>query len=438
MATATDRLGTVVRQIDDLAAEVGLQRNAFELEAKHNLLDAAYGNRSFRTLVRLARDLIATSSIGEILEKTLAVAFETLPIHRGIILLRQPTGELVCEIVRVRDKIQRRPSAEGLVSQAILDRVIEERVAIVTQDALEDQRFAASDSIWSHGIRAAMCVPLWADDRIIGFMQVDSPIWVRSFNEHDLDFLTALANFAAVGVERIREHRARTRLQRYHAPAVVDELLRSDKELAGRRMLRRAEVTVLFADLAGFSALAETSSPEEVAALLDGFCSRASDAIFAEGGTLDKLIGDCVMAFFGAPVEAPNHALQGVRAALRIQHAMRDWNDERASVGQSELKVRIGVNSGLVVVGEVGDDRRADYTVLGNTVNVAARLEQYVASPGEIIVGDATRQLIGDAFHLEPLGDVALRGLGRCVAAYRICQPTDGAAAPSGLGELVP
>jgi adenylate cyclase len=438
MATATDSLGTVVRRIDDLAADLGLQRNAVELEAKHRLLDAAYGNRNFRTLVRLARDLIATSSIGEILEKTLAAAFETLPIHRGIILLKQPTGELVSEIVRVRDKVQHHPSAEGLVSRAMLERVMKERVAIVTQDALEDQRFIASDSVWTHGIRAAMCVPLWADDRIIGFMQVDSPIWVRSLNEHDLDFLTALANFAAVGVERIREHRARTRLQRYHAPAVVDELLRSDKELAGRRMLRRAEVTVLFADLAGFTTIAETSTPEEVAALLEEFCTRASDAVFAEGGTLDKLVGDCVTAFFGAPVEAPNHALQGVRTALRIQHAMRDWNDKRASLGQPELKVRIGVNSGLVVVGEVGDDRRADYTVLGNTVNVAARLEQYVANPGEIIVGDATRQLIGDAFHVEPLGDVALRGLERCVAAYRVCQPVDRAAAPSGLGELVP
>ena len=146
--------------------------------------------------------------------------------------------------------------------------------------------------------------------------------------------------------------------------------------------------------------------------------------MFAEGGTLDKFIGDCVMAFFGAPVESSNHAVQGVRAALRIHDAMEAWNSERVRLGLAELKVRIGLNSGPVVVGDVGNEQRADYTVLGNTVNVAARLEQSVAGAGETVVGDATERLLGDAFELESLGDLALRGLAQRVFAHRIRRPT--------------
>jgi adenylate cyclase len=261
---------------------------------------------------------------------------------------------------------------------------------------------------------------MWSDDRIVGIMQVDSPIWVRSFNERDADFLVAIANFAAVAVERIREHHARTRLQRYHAPAIVEQVLRDADAMSDVQRLRSGEVTVLFGDLVGFTSIVEAAGPEQVADLLTGFCTRTAEAVFAEGGTLDKFIGDCVMAFFGAPVALGNHAVQAVRTALRIHGAMDAWNCERSRCGLPALKVRIGVNSGPVVVGEVGNEQRCDYTVLGNAVNIAARLEQTVAGAGETIVGDATRRLLGDAFELEPLGEVSLRGLGQPVLAHRV------------------
>jgi adenylate cyclase len=138
------------------------------------------------------------------------VAFDALSVHRGFVLLQQPSGELRCEILRVRERVEHRPKAPAPVSTAILREVLQQRIALVTTDACADGRFRASDSIWQHGIRSAMCVPLWSADRIIGFMQVDSPVRVHNFDEHDLDFLIALANFAAVTVERLREQQAET------------------------------------------------------------------------------------------------------------------------------------------------------------------------------------------------------------------------------------
>jgi adenylate cyclase len=182
---------------------------------------------------------------------------------------------------------------------------------------------------------------------------------------------------------------------------------------------------VLFADLAGFTALSEKLSPEEVASILEGYFTYAVEAIFEEGGTLDKFIGDCVMAFFGAPVPRPDHALRAVRAALKILAEQDRWNSERVAAGQPTLAMRIAINSGPVVVGDVGSNRRVDYTVLGNTVNVAARLEGYVGEANEITIGGETRRLLGDSYPTEYLGEFQLKGLEKKIEAYRVVREAD-------------
>jgi adenylate cyclase len=156
-----------------------------------------------------------------------------------------------------------------------------------------------------------------------------------------------------------------------------------------------------------------------VARLLEGFFDRAVEAIFAAGGTLDKFIGDCVMAFFGAPVAQPDHARRALAAALAIRRAVDGWCAERLAAGQAPVAVRIAVNSGPVVVGEVGSERRVDYTVLGNTVNVAARLEAYAAKPGDVVLSEVTRAAAGGDLAVEPLGALRLPGLATAPPAAR-------------------
>ena len=204
-----------------------------------------------------------------------------------------------------------------------------DRVALLTYDALSDQRLAGGESIRIHQIRAAMCAPLWSGEKIIGVMQVDSPFHAGTFNEQDLDLLTALANYAAVAVERLRyaetaefERQVRSRLERYHSPAVIEEIVQvapSDAEpTVGSDEARRGDGAVRRPRRLHRRS-PRSASPEEVAEMLEGYFTHAVEAIFAAGGTLDKFIGDCVMAFFGAPVPQPDHAQRAVRAAIEIQ-----------------------------------------------------------------------------------------------------------------------
>ncbi len=129
------------------------------------------------------------------------------------------------------------------------------------------------------------------------------------------------------------------------------------------------------------------------------------------------------MAFFGAPVPQPDHAERAVRAAVDLQQGLRAWSVERAALGLLPFGARIAVNSGPVVVGDVGSARRVDYTVLGNTVNVAARLEEFVAQPGDVVLGPETHRLLAGAFPSEPLGEFQLKGLKRKILAHRIVAP---------------
>lgn len=428
---------TIVRPLSDFTATYGLETGGLTIpsleSAEAAAADEGYAHRMLGLLSRLGRVLITTDSADEVLARALDIAFEALSVERGFVLLQDDEGELVCELARLKDRVEMRPAGEVPVSRTMLQAVMSERVALITYDALADRRLSGGESIRLHQIRAAMCAPLWSGDRIIGVVQLDSPFRVGAFTERDLDFLTAIANYLAVAVERIRfarkaefERQVRSRLERYHSPALIEEVLRGG---AGGEMSRpRAAVaTVLFADLVGFTAFSETARPEEVSDLLEAFLSRAVEAIFAAGGTLDKFIGDCVMAFFGAPVPQPDHAVRAVQAAIALQKALAAWSSEREALGQPGFRARIGINSGPVVVGDIGSRRRVDYTVLGNTVNVAARLEG-VAPPGEIVLGPETHRLLAGAIPTEPLGAFQLKNLQQRLEVHRVAE----AIAPEG------
>lgn len=421
---------SIVRPLRDFSAAYGLEgepRRPPAVPAEET--EAAYGHRVFGFLTRLAQLLITAESVPEVLRRVVDIVFEALPVERGFVMLQDRDGEIVCELARTGDTVEERPGEGVPVSRTILDTVVDEKVALLTYDALADDRLAAGESIRLHGIRAAMSAPLWSGERIIGVIQVDSPVQVGAFGERDLDFLTALANYAAVAVERLRsdsvaeqERRLRGRFERYHSPSVIEEMMRDSEVEAGEevRKLRTTEASVLFADLVGFSAFAERADPEEVAELLESYFNQAVEAVFGSGGTLDKFIGDAIMAFFGAPLAQPDHARRAVEAAVRLQRDLARWNRERTAGGQPEVTARIAINSGPVVVGDVGSATRVDYTVLGNTVNVAARLEQFVARPGDVVIGEETRRQVDGAFQTESLGSFQLKGLQKKIEAWRV------------------
>ncbi|MEE4270845.1 MAG: adenylate/guanylate cyclase domain-containing protein [Thermoanaerobaculales bacterium] len=411
---------TYLRPLSEFNEDYGLEGRPAPVSASEEI---GGRQRVFEVLAQVGKTLIEVGELEPVLEQVMDVVFDELLVDRGFIVLLDGEGDPQLESFRTRESAGEEP--EVPISRTILDMVTQRKVAILTHDAQADQRFESGQSVRIHQIRSAMCAPLWLRERVIGVIYVDSPLHVGSFSTADLDLLTALANYAAVGIERARlnerirsERAARDRLERYHSPAVIEAVLGGVDHEEPSVTLR--ETSIMFADIVGFTARCESLPPEEVAAFLNQFFSLAADAIFEFGGTLDKFIGDAVMAFFGAPLPQDDHAERAVRAALALTASLEAWNRDRLADGIDPIKIRVAVHSGPVVVGDIGSASRVDYTVLGNTVNIAARLEEFVASPGSIVVGESTHAAVKDLFATESLGEVPLKGLSKKIGAFRI------------------
>ena len=428
-----DSTSTFIRPLAEFNEDFGLEKDLPAPDStvfkKRGSLDLAYKNKVFEILVQVAKTLISADELETVLEKVMDLIFEYLPVDRGFLLLIDETGELKTRVARLKAGRATTATADGEVpfSRTIVDMVVRQKVAFLTSDAQKDDRFDMGQSIRIQHIRSAMCVPLWDRGTVIGVIHVDSPIYVGTFKSEDLDLLTALANFAAVAIERASLHlrveedkRIRTRLERYHSPAVIEEIIADSSGTGSLKRARTKTVTVLFADLVGFTTMSEKMAPETVSTMLNTFFTHAAEAVFSVDGTLDKFIGDEAMAFFGAPIDQEDHAWRAIVAALKIREALDGWNRQREAAGEKPVEVRIAINSGEVVVGEIGSDRRVDYTVLGTPVNIAARIEQFVAAPGDIVIGPDTYEAVKDRVKAAQMGFFALKGLVSQVPLFKV------------------
>jgi class 3 adenylate cyclase/tetratricopeptide (TPR) repeat protein len=191
----------------------------------------------------------------------------------------------------------------------------------------------------------------------------------------------------------------------YTPKHLVDKILTTRSSIKGERKL----VTVMFADVADFTSLSEKLDPEEVHQIMDGCFEILMDEIHKYEGTINQFTGDGVMALFGAPVAHEDHAQRACHAALSIQEHVSSYGEKVRKESSVNFKMRIGVNSGPVVVGSIGDDLRIDYTAVGDTTNLASRMES-MARPGAVLIADPTRRLVEDFFQLRPLGRMAVKG----------------------------
>jgi adenylate cyclase len=189
------------------------------------------------------------------------------------------------------------------------------------------------------------------------------------------------------------------------------------------------ELSILFADLSGFTSMSENMSPTEVASFLNGVFERLTLAIFEQDGTVDKFIGDAIMAIFGAPVFQDDHALRAVRAAVRMQHELDKYNLE--VFGSHKIRMRIGVNSGPAVAGEIGSSKRRDYTVIGDTVNVASRLESSVAQPHQVVIGQQTYEAVKGQVTCVALEPCAVKGKADPIHSYLVVEADSPIDAPA-------
>lgn len=365
-----------------------------------------------------------TTDIKELLTKTMDVVFGMLPADNGVIMLvDEDTHTLVPHTVR-----QRSGDAgvhEILLSSTIVNAALRERASVLSSDAFLDPRFSGAQSIIAHGIRAAMCVPLVAHDKVLGIMHLDSRERVGAFTEKDLQLLKAIATQTAIAIENVRllrqvEQEAQTRgqLSRFLPPHVVEEMVKG----AGRPIQkggREVEATVVFCDIRGFTALSESSGPQEVVELLNEYFECLVDIVFKRHGVLDKFIGDALMASWGTleGQDTRSSAFEAVAAAIEFRDAIRELNLEREERGLLPIRMGVGVNTGRLVAGYMGAKRRLEFTVIGDTVNTASRVCG-IAEGDQVLLSEATQRHVADRIEARYLGARQVKGRERNVGVY--------------------
>ena len=370
-----------------------------------------------------AEALISCDSLDQTLERILALVFSNFPAERGLICLHdEENPSQQPNVMRTKSGI---PDEPIQVSSNIVSHVLTKKQALLVRNTRTDDRFGGAQSVIMMEIHSAMCAPLYRDDRVAGFIYVDRQTGNEPFETHHLHALSTLAVISAVAVETAvlrdsirHEQDLRARLARYSSPAVVEQIILEPKSSGIDMVTDEREVTVLFADLEGFTALAEELPAADVIRMLNRVFERLTEVIFSLEGTLDKFRGDGLMAFFGAPLIMDNHAERAVEAALQMQEALQELNPQNPE--GRVLRMRIGINSGSVVVGDIGSPQRKDYTAIGDVVNTASRLESEVARAGEVIIGESTWARVEPGFDGEPLGEVQLKGKEKRVQPFRV------------------
>ncbi|HEU5452304.1 MAG TPA: adenylate/guanylate cyclase domain-containing protein [Terriglobales bacterium] len=376
----------------------------------------AHENYLLRLLYDAGKTLQSRLSVDDIGSAMLELAFRIENVERGFVMMMDETGKVLRQ---TEVKYRRAPGAEQpqiILSRAILQRMKANPEPILISDFGCDERFSASDSMKSSGLRSAMCAPLAGANtgRLFGILYVDNMEKAAAFTQEEMNVFAVIASQAAAAVENATAHRqlaeedARRRaLERFLAPEVV-EMVAADPQgirLGGANQ----KVTILFADIRGFTAMAENLPPETIVEVLNAFFTRVTDVIFEFGGTLDKYMGDAVMALFGAPLSKRDDAVRAVRAAVAIEQLMAELNRDARERGWPKLGVGIGVNTGIVTAGNIGSPRRLDYTVIGDPVNVAFRLMSH-ALPAQVLVSADTAAELGSAFTLAALKPLLVKG----------------------------
>ena len=384
-------------------------------------------NKVLFVLYEISRQLNTIHDFRELLKIIMDLIFMVISADYGFLVLIGDGTEdqLIPVVVKYRGN-QEKNKGELKASQTLIHKVIHGKVAILTSNAMADSRFDGAKSLFIQKIRSAICVPLWRKDKIIGVIQLDSIRFDNQFNQDDLELLKAIGSQMAMIIEQaslneqIREEEImRSRLERFHSPQVIEMILKGSQETKDNVMEPKdLTATILFTDIIDFTQLAERISPRETNIVLNQYFSTMTDIVFSYDGTLDKYIGDGLMAVFGAPMEREDDAERAILAAKEMKSQLAVMMTEKGG-HRKKFDIRIGINTGRVVAGNIGSPKRMDYTVIGDPVNTASRLES-IAKPNQILIGEETYRAVKDKFKIRKIGPKKVKGKRADIVVYEI------------------
>jgi adenylate cyclase len=375
----------------------------YELEKKDRIL---------RLFYELSHKLSLIYTLEEIYDQVFEFLLSVTSATRCFIFRKNEMGDFEQVAAKTRG-----PGEVGTplpISQTIFSKVMAERVSVLLEEAQRAGSEMSSKSILANNVQSVMAAPIIGPRGLLGIIYADRLDLNEPFSPDDLDLLNAIAVHTGIAINTVISHerlqkqaQARASFERFLPRQVVDHILRSPDaiKLGGVRQM----VTALFADIRNFTSLSENCTPEVIVNLLNHYFSMVSEIIFRHGGTLDKYIGDGLLALFGAPYVGELDAVQAVRAAIEIQRAMVSFNEKQFTQNLPQIAVGIGINTGQAIVGYIGSETRLDYTAIGDTINTTSRL-QNLAQPGQIVISENTMQVLDESFILKPLGTERLKG----------------------------
>jgi len=419
-------LTTVLRQGESGTGTVaGAPRDKVleSLQRKANILSELY---------EMSKALGSGFDLDKIFKKATDIIFRSTPADRVIALLAEgivteqnaDEAKLFPIATRARDEKLEAHARKMTIGRTITRKVMKDKVALLSQDAAADEQFAGVDSIVSQGVRSTICAPLFTEAGVHGALYADRLDPFSAFKPDDLELISAVAAQTAIAVENVRAHErlareevARANYGRFLPEYVVKQMLENPESFKLGGVLQT--ITILFADIRGFTRISEHAPPEKIVQLLNRYFSAMTDIIFAHGGTLDKYLGDGLMALFGAPTTTPKDAANALSAAVAMQRRMIGINVELIEEGFAEIGIGIGLHTGEVTVGYIGSERRSEYTAIGDSVNTASRLESN-AKGGEILVSEVTAKAALSRYQLTARPPISVKNREQPVPLFEV------------------
>ncbi len=387
--------------------------------------------RNFMSLLDISKAVSSVLDTDKLLELVVEKGVGLCNAERGFLILFQ-NGEHVFRVARRRDW-QPIANPEKVISRSVVNSVMMTGDPVLTMDAQQDLA-SMSQTIAALEIRSLMCAPLKAKDRVLGCIYVDSSFSEQDFSAESLNLLQAFADQAAIAIEnaslydavrqsQLAEKRVRQIFQKYVPKDVVNRALQLQD---GGRLSAKQVATVLFSDIRGFTSMSERMEPEEVVSFLNDYLKRMVEIVFDEGGIVDKFIGDAVMAIFGAPLSKPDDAERAIRAAQRMLVELDKFNEEQKKKGSGVfIRIGIGVHTGPLIAGNIGSDRKMEYTVIGDTVNIASRVQDLTKEFGvEIIITQACHDASGHKVPVRALPPAMVKGKEKPLTLFEVTRPT--------------
>jgi adenylate cyclase len=429
--------GTRVDVLDSARA-IGTQINAqtkgfvpFD-QIHHDPQQLRVDYERLRLTWELTRDIGLERDLDQLLHKILMSLFKFVNADRAVILLREDDGKLLPRAAHRRDGTD----APIQVSSTILEHVMTERAAVLTHDASMDFASSKGKSMILNRISSAIVVPLLHEKEVLGALWLDSES-LAQFQQKDLELVTTVGNQAAMFIENNllgkkieKEITTRERFSRLLSPNVAEQVISGKLEVK-KGGVHVPECTVFNSDIRGFTRMSEGATAGVINELLNDYFELMVETIFKYEGTLDKFMGDGIMAFWGAPATHPDDAVRSVQCALEQMEALGKFNRKRVEGGNPPLAVGMGLHTGPLIAGYVGSSKAMSYTVIGDTANTSARLCG-IALAGQVIVSEYTLAKLGPRFEVEELPPAHLKGKEKPLRIFNIKREKPSAVAKVG------